>query len=71
MPTPSSASLSPSPLQQSDLRLLRLARGLSLDDAAKQVGVSPPYLSLIEDEKRPLPLQLELRLLRLLWGKPR
>jgi len=71
MPTPSSASPIPSPLKQSDLRLLRLARGLSLDDAAKQVGVSSPYLSLIENEKRPLPPQLELKLLRLLWGKSR
>jgi transcriptional regulator with XRE-family HTH domain len=50
---------------------LRLARGLSLDDAAKQVGISPPYLSLIETEKRPLSPQLELKLLRLLWGKSR
>src|SRR5258708_29986723 len=47
------------------LRELRLERGLQQADAARQLGISPAYLNLIEKRKRTVQLPLLWRALSL------
>src|SRR6185436_20171558 len=47
------------------LRELRLQRGLAQADAARQLGISPAYLNLIEKGKRTVQLPLLWRALSL------
>src|SRR6478672_12206799 len=46
------------------LRSLRLARNIKQTDAAKELGVSPAYLNLIEKGKRVMPFPLLWKALR-------
>lgn len=39
-------------MSESSIRLLRIQRGFSLEEVAKQVGISAGYLSQIESGKR-------------------
>ena len=52
-----------------DLRLVRQVRGLSLADVAEQVGIDPSALSRIENGQRPLPPDVAIKLLRILFPK--
>lgn len=53
----------------SRVRHLRLARGLSQADLARQAGVSASYLNLIEHNRRPVTAPLLLRLAELLGAE--
>ncbi|MDH5493358.1 MAG: helix-turn-helix domain-containing protein [Myxococcales bacterium] len=51
------------------LRELRISRGLQQAEAARQLEISPAYLSLIETGKRTVQLPLLLRALELYAGE--
>jgi transcriptional regulator with XRE-family HTH domain len=55
------------PLSPRDLRLFRIAAGLTLDEAAPRAGISVPYLSMLERGVKPLSPEITIRLLRLLF----
>ena len=52
------------------LRTLRLKRNIKQSDAARELGVSPAYLNLIEKGKRVMPFPLLWKALRLLKEDP-
>src|SRR3954454_18355917 len=52
------------------LRGLRLARNIKQSDAARDLGVSPAYLNLIEKGKRVMPFPLLWKALRLFEQDP-
>jgi transcriptional regulator with XRE-family HTH domain len=56
-------------LSPRDLKLLRRASGLSLSDVAGKVGCDASHVSRIERGERPLSPDLELKLLRIFWGR--
>lgn len=61
---PALAGLSPR-----DFRLIRRARGLSLADVAVRIGLDASSLSRIERGERPIPPDLEIRLLRIFFDE--
>ena len=63
------ATLTPTggPLSPRDVRLFRIAAGLTLDEAAPRVGISAPYLSMLETGRKPLTPEITIRLLRLFF----
>ena len=51
-------------MRHQDLQLARRRRGWSQQEAAARLGVSQPYLSMLESGKRPLPPRLSRKLAR-------
>ena len=52
-----------------DFRLIRRARGLTLQQVSEQIGLDPAALSRIEQGKRPLRLRTMVQLVRVLFGE--
>jgi transcriptional regulator with XRE-family HTH domain len=59
-PIPTSGPISPR-----DLRLFRIAAGLTLEQAALGAEISAPYLSMLETRRKPLTPEITIRLLRM------
>ena len=54
--------MSDAPLLGAKVRALRRREGITQVDLAERLGVSPSYLNLIENNRRPLPAQLLIKL---------
>lgn len=57
-------------MQAADLKLARTKRGWSQEDLAKRVGLSQPYVSLVERGARPVSSRVASRLKRVLGEAP-
>lgn len=54
---------------ESNIRLMRIQKGLSLEEVAQQVGISAGYLSQIESGKRQVSAEVSYQLAKLFHVK--
>ncbi len=57
-------------MRASKLKLVRVEQGLKAKDVAKNIGISPAYLSMIENKQKSLTIQLLISLANLYGVKP-
>ena len=57
-------------MKVSRLKLIRIELGLKVKDVAEKLGISPSYLSLIENRHKPLTIDLQIKLANVYCVKP-